>query len=77
MSVSEKTVTEITAMCCATFRSFGGGAIKASSLNNPIALAMANSPAQFAAGVDISEVVRFVLAQSAKQRRSKARKAAT
>lgn len=48
---------EIIAAVAAQFRSFGGG--KANG-NNPLSMALKDSPPQFAAGVDIGEVVRFI-----------------
>lgn len=51
-------IDEITKAVAENFRSFGGG--KTSSYN-PIANALSGQPPQFAAGVDIRQVVRFVL----------------
>jgi len=42
------------------FRTFGGGR---SSEWNPIAAALADQPPQFAAGVDVRAVVRFIYSQ--------------
>lgn len=57
-------VDAITSAIAEKFRTFGGGA--SSSWGNPIAMALANEPAQFAAGVDVKEVVKFVLSQVSK-----------
>jgi len=56
--MNDETIKEITRRTAAQFRSFGGGK---TSQWNPIAIALADKPPQFAAGVDIEEVVRFVL----------------
>ena len=45
------------------FRSFGGG--KGSDWN-PVAAALKDNPLQFAAGVDVSDVVDFVLKEIGK-----------
>ncbi len=44
------------------FRSFGGG--KVEDDGNPVAVAMKDYPSQFAAGVNIETVVRFVLSRA-------------
>ncbi|MDX1535999.1 MAG: hypothetical protein R3346_04540 [Candidatus Spechtbacterales bacterium] len=54
----ETEVTRITKEISSHFPSFGGGG---TIIGNPIAAALQNSPPQFAAGVDIEEVVRLVL----------------
>ncbi len=52
------------------FPCFGGGEIR--TQNNPLAFALRNDPLQFAAGVDVTEVVKFVLAEQKKEcRKSK------
>ena len=51
-------VAKITELVGHSFRSFGGGK---GSNNNPIAEALKDKPFQFAAGVDIREVVKFVI----------------
>jgi hypothetical protein len=48
----------ITTGAAKNFRSFGGGSVTA---GNPISEAMKDRPAVFAAGVDIREVVEFVV----------------
>lgn len=57
-------VDAITASIAKKFRTFGGGTT--SSWGNPIAMALADKSAQFAAGVDVKEVVEFVLSQVSK-----------
>lgn len=57
-------VDAITSSIVEKFRTFGGGA--SSSWGNPIAMALADKSAQFAAGVDVKEVVEFVLSQVSK-----------
>ncbi len=53
------TVQEIVAEVAETFPSFGQGSV--ATYNNPIATALAERPPMFAMGVDIEQVVRFVL----------------
>ena len=61
--IREKLVAKITKEAAETFTSFGGGQ---DSDCDPIARALKDSPPMFAAGVDISAVVRLVL-QMAKE----------
>jgi len=60
------------------FNTFGGGRTAGAEWN-PVVAALADSPPMFAAGVDVLEVVKFVLARfevrelpAARQRRGKA-----
>lgn len=39
------------------FRTFGGGNV---NKNNPISIALKDQPSQFAAGVDVGQVVDFI-----------------
>jgi hypothetical protein len=55
-----RTITEDVAR---EFRCFGAGS--PADTSNPIAAALADKPAAFAAGVDVAEVVRFVLERAA------------
>lgn len=55
--MSEQIVTKIGKQ----FRTFGGGR---GSYNNPMAAALKDKPLQFAACVDVAEVVAFVLKES-------------
>ena len=59
LRVTDKLVERIVAETAANFRGFGGG--KKSSWGNPISAALKGEPPMFAAGVDVEEVVRFVL----------------
>ncbi len=59
--MTDKKVKELTAKVRQNFRCFGGGLYNP---NNPISAALADKPAQFAAGVDVEEVVRFILKHS-------------
>ncbi len=59
---NEALVTKITNTAAGIFPSFGGGRV---SDNNPIAHALKDAQAMFAAGVDISAVVRLTLIMSA------------
>ncbi len=61
MNARDKELEEIVRALAAKFPSFGGGK---DSDTNPIAHALKNRPAMFAAGVDIEKVVRFVLAST-------------
>ncbi len=56
---------EIVDQVVAQFATFGTGA-KTSVYGNPIAIALARKPPTFALGVDIREVVEFVLSAAAK-----------
>lgn len=57
---------QITIACANKFRSWGGGK---TSDYNPIVNALSGGPLEFAAGVDIKDVVSFVLAEKAKAAR--------
>lgn len=59
MWASEQTRRELVEKIAQKFRCFGGG--KKSSWENPISKALENKPPQFAMGVDVREVVDFVL----------------
>ena len=52
-------IDHITKHVATVFRTFGGGIVTDS--NNPIAQAMKNTPAAFAMGVDVRQVVAFVV----------------
>jgi hypothetical protein len=54
-------IDKLTQMTGQRFRSFGGGQ---KSNWNPVVNALKDKPLQFAAGVDIKEVVAFILDQS-------------
>lgn len=54
------THNKLVKMLTENFRSFGGGEDVKTSYN-PIAHALKDEPAQFAAGVDISDVVRAIM----------------
>lgn len=64
MAISDERVKYPTYRVVENFRCFGGGVSKAPR-GNPIAIARANKPAEFAAGVSVEEVVRFILDQEA------------
>lgn len=53
---------EITAEVVKNFRCFGGNR-DVSKSNNPISIAMQDTPAQFAAGVNVKDVVEFILSK--------------
>ena len=57
--MDEERVREIVVLTAQAFTTFGGGCVRDTS--NPIAMAMQNQPAQFALGVDVASVVRFVI----------------
>lgn len=52
------TVTDIVLEITKNFRTFGGGA---TSFNNTISAALKDEPPQFAMGVDVEDVVAFVI----------------
>lgn len=58
--MSGKQIDEIIKSVAVSFRTFGGGK-DASKSGNPIAIALQNKPAQFAAGVDVRQVVLHIL----------------
>lgn len=58
--MSEQEVARITQAIVGKFRCFGAGQ---TSNYNPIVNALTDQPAQFAAGVDVADVVRFVAQQ--------------
>lgn len=58
MKIIPETNNDIAAIIAAEFRTFGGGR---GSSHNPIAEALKNQPASFAAGVDVLDVVNRVL----------------
>ena len=60
--MEEKRIKEIAKLTAKKFRSFGGE--RMADDDNPIAAAMKDKPAQFAMGVNIEEVVRFVLSMA-------------
>lgn len=60
---TKKQVQSITENVRKNFRSFGGGYY---TQGNPISVAIAEQKPQFAAGVDIEDVVRFVLKENSK-----------
>lgn len=55
----DQTVDYIVAAVAANFPSFGGG--QESAWGNPLSHILRDKPAQFAAGVDIKEVVKFII----------------
>ena len=59
-SVDASVVARITAEVGASFRCFGGGRTYGAEWN-PLVAALKDEPLQFAAGIDVAEVVRFVL----------------
>lgn len=58
----EQTINYIVAACAARFRSFGRGS-RAGIGTNPLAEMLRDCEPQFAAGVDIREVVEFVMSE--------------
>ena len=59
--VPDDKIREIMAEIGVRFRCFGGGV---SNEYNPISVALKNQPLQFAAGVDVEDVVRLVISMS-------------
>lgn len=60
MSRKETRVQKIVRLTAKKFPSFGGGK---TAVGNPISFILKDRPPEFAAGVDIEQVVRFVLAK--------------
>lgn len=58
MKPSPEQIEIIVKACGQQFRCFGGGDV--SAFGNPIAMALKDAPLQFAAGVDVQQVVQFV-----------------
>lgn len=63
--MTKKQIEELVKSVGDTFRTFGGGNYS-NMQNNPIAYALKDKPLQFAAGVDVKDVVTHVL-KSAKK----------
>lgn len=59
--IDERLVQVICAEIGVKFRTFGGGVD--SGFNNPISAALKDRPLQFAAGVDVADVVRLVMSE--------------
>lgn len=62
MIVTDENIHEIIAEIGVRFPTFGGGVIGSS--NNPISHALKDKLLQFAAGVNVAEVVRLVLSMA-------------
>lgn len=60
MKVIPENTDDLIALVAANFRSFGGGKL---TRDNPLSHALQDGPPVFAAGVDVREVVEFVLKQ--------------
>jgi len=58
-------IKRITVAVNERFPSFGGGRNRNTNFN-PIAAALKDKPPMFAAGVDIEEVVRFIVEEASK-----------
>jgi hypothetical protein len=61
--LSQKRIDEIVQKVTQNFRTFGGGDSSNSATWNPVSAALKDKPAQFAAGVDVQEVVKFVISE--------------
>lgn len=59
--IEDEKVHEIMAEVGVRFRTLGGGVI---NTDNPISIATKDQPLQFAAGVDVAQVVRLVLSMT-------------
>lgn len=58
----------LVAKVCQSFKTFGQGSPERNPLlRSPISEALADEPPSFAMGVDVREVVQFILAESAAQ----------
>jgi hypothetical protein len=60
MRMTQKNIDQIVRVIAQNFRCFGGGQF---TEGNPLSVALQNNPPQFAAGVDVRDVVLFVLKQ--------------
>jgi hypothetical protein len=69
--MKRKEIDQLVSTITQKFSCFGGG--KASNFN-PIANALTDKPPMFAAGVDVENVVRFILKESKKLKRKSDRK---
>ncbi len=58
MKIIPETEEDVVKMITAEFRTFGGGQVSSS---NPLSAALKDNDPAFAAGVDVSEVVRRVI----------------
>lgn len=58
MKLSNQQIDELVNEIRINFRCFGGGLY---TVGNPVAHALANQPPQFAAGVDVKEVIEFTI----------------
>lgn len=58
MKIIPETTEDITTIIASEFRCFGGGNV---SYGNPISMALRDQPPQFAAGVDVQDVVNRVI----------------
>jgi hypothetical protein len=65
MAIDEEKVQEIITEIGVRFRTFGGGVVRSS--NNPLSHALKNQPLAFAAGESVENVVRFILAEVARE----------
>lgn len=65
---------QIVLACQKQFRTFGG-CRSAHGTNNPVAYAMEGGPATFALGVDVRDVVEFVVREHTRLSRKHKRKA--
>lgn len=63
MKATKKNIDSLVALTNKKFRSFGGGYY---TPGNPLSAALRDERPQFAAGVDIEEVVRFVIQEERK-----------
>jgi hypothetical protein len=63
MATPDLLIRAITRDVARKFRCFGAGS--PTDTSNPIAAALAEQPTAFAAGVDVADVVRFVLERAA------------
>lgn len=57
-NITEQSLSNLVDNIGGHFRTFGGGR---GTRDNPISMALIDNPLQFAAGVDVKEVVQFVL----------------
>jgi len=62
--MNKKLIDEIVKKTAAHFPTFGGGRV---NKWNPLSVALKDDPPQFAAGVDVEKVVRFIISKVGKK----------
>lgn len=74
MKIKPENIDDVVALVAARFRTFGGNRVDRS---NPISIALQGSAPQFAAGVDVREVVNCVVELLVEVKKSRVAKGST